>query len=267
MMAQGHLRRFWDEFAENRIAVAALVVVLTLVALALLAPLIAPQNPYDLSSLVLSDSRRPPGFVGSKGFTHWLGTDAQGRDLLSAILYGLKISLQIGLSAGAIAFSVGVSLGAGAAFIGGRFEAIAMRIVDLQLSFPAILLARVISALTGQGKLQLIVALAAAQYAYFARTAHGAAVVAGGFDNGHHLRIAGEPLIDGGQLTLRDEISQHGGFAVRRWGTNGGRRLGGRRRCGRGRCCAVRGRLTAGTTGDRYDAGSGEGREPQKFTS
>jgi peptide/nickel transport system permease protein len=176
MMAHGHLRRFWDEFAENRIAVAALFVVLMLVALALLAPLIAPQNPYDLSSLVLSDSRRPPGFIGSKGFTHWLGTDAQGRDLLSAILYGLKISLQIGLSAGAIAFSVGASLGAGAAFIGGRFEAIAMRIVDLQLSFPAILLALVISALTGQGKIQLIVALAAAQYAYFARTAHGAAV-------------------------------------------------------------------------------------------
>ena len=69
-MATGQLRRFWDEFAENKVAVAALFVVLALVALALLAPLIAPQNPYDLSSLVLSDSRRPPGFVGGKGFTH-----------------------------------------------------------------------------------------------------------------------------------------------------------------------------------------------------
>ncbi len=175
-MAQEQLRRFWQEFSENKVAVVALFVVLALVILAIAAPFITPQNPYDLSSLVLSDSRRPPGFVGSKGFTHWLGTDAQGRDLLSAILYGLKISLEIGLSAGFIAFCLGATLGAGAAFAGGRTEAIAMRIVDLQLSFPAILLALVLSAVMGQGKVQLIIALAAAQYAYFARTAHGAAV-------------------------------------------------------------------------------------------
>ncbi|MBU3732549.1 MAG: ABC transporter permease [Beijerinckiaceae bacterium] len=175
-MAQEQLRRFWQEFSENKIAVVALFVVLALVFLAIAAPFITPQNPYDLSSLVLSDSRRPPGFVGSKGFTHWLGTDAQGRDLFSAILYGLKISLEIGLSAGAIAFCLGATLGAGSAFLGGRTEAIAMRIVDLQLSFPAILLALVLSAVMGQGKVQLIIALAAAQYAYFARTAHGAAI-------------------------------------------------------------------------------------------
>ena len=175
-MAQGQLKRFWQEFAENRIALVALIIVLAMVTLAIIAPFIAPQNPYDLSSLVLSDSRRPPGFVGSKGFTHWLGTDAQGRDLLSAILFGLKISLEIGLSAGAIAFALGATLGAGAAFLGGRIEALIMRVVDLQLSFPAILLALVLSAVMGQGKVQLIIALAAAQYAYFARTAHGAAV-------------------------------------------------------------------------------------------
>lgn len=170
------LRRFWSEFSENKAALVAAFVVATMVLLALFAPLIAPQDPYDLANLVLSDARRPPGFVGSKGFTHWLGTDAQGRDLLSAILYGLKISLQIGLAAGAIAFSVGVTLGAGAAYLGGRVEAVIMRIVDLQLSFPAILLALVLSAVLGQGKVQLAMALAAAQYAYFARTAHGAAV-------------------------------------------------------------------------------------------
>lgn len=170
------LKRFWSEFSENRIAVGAAFVVIVMVLLAVFAPLVAPQDPYDLSNLVLSDARRPPGHVGSKGFTHWLGTDAQGRDLLSAILYGLKISLQIGLAAGAIAFAVGATLGAGAAYLGGRVEALIMRIVDLQLSFPAILLALVLSAVLGQGKLQLAVALAAAQYAYFARTAHGAAV-------------------------------------------------------------------------------------------
>ncbi len=169
------LARFWDEFRHNRVAVGALGVVILIMGIAILAPLISPQNPYDLATLVLTDARRPPGYVGTKGFTHWLGTDAQGRDLLSAILYGLRISIQIGVMAGAIAFCLGASMGAFAAYFGGRVEALIMRIVDLQLSFPAILLALVLAALLGQGKWPLIAALVTAQYAYFARTAHGAA--------------------------------------------------------------------------------------------
>ncbi|MGL4441108.1 MAG: ABC transporter permease [Bosea sp. (in: a-proteobacteria)] len=175
MEAVSPVARFWEEFKTSRVAVAALIVVAIISALAIAAPLISPQNPYDLANLVLMDARRPPGFVGSKGFTHWLGTDAQGRDLLSAILYGLRISIQIGLIAGAIAFSLGATLGAFAAYFGGRIEALIMRIIDLQLSFPAILLALVLAALLGQGKWPLITALVTAQYAYFARTAHGAA--------------------------------------------------------------------------------------------
>lgn len=174
--------RFWAEFRESRVAVAALAVVVLMIGLALLAPFVAPQDPYDLANLSLSDARRPPGFVGSGGYTHWLGTDAQGRDLLSAILYGLRISLQMGLVAGALAFAFGVALGIGAAYAGGRREAFIMRVIDLQLAFPAILLALVLSAMLGQGKLQLIAALAAAQYAYFARTAHGAASAERGKD-------------------------------------------------------------------------------------
>ncbi|MCA3564674.1 MAG: ABC transporter permease [Methylocystis sp.] len=175
MSAASPVAIFWDEFKESRIAVAALAVVLLIFALALAAPFISPQNPYNLAELSLMDARRPPGFVGSKGYTHWLGTDGQGRDLLSAILYGLRISIQMGVIAGGIAFSLGATLGAFAAFIGGRTEALIMRIIDLQLSFPAILLALVLAAVLGQGKWQLITALVAAQYAYFARTAHGAA--------------------------------------------------------------------------------------------
>jgi peptide/nickel transport system permease protein len=174
--------RFWAEFRESKVAVAALAVVVLMIGLALLAPLVAPQDPYDLANLSLSDARRPPGFVGSGGYTHWLGTDAQGRDLLSAILYGLRISLQMGLVAGTLAFAFGVALGIGAAYAGGRREAFIMRVIDLQLAFPAILLALVLSAMLGQGKLQLIAALAAAQYAYFARTAHGAASAERGKD-------------------------------------------------------------------------------------
>jgi peptide/nickel transport system permease protein len=167
---------FWSEFSENRVAVAALAVVVAVVGLAAFAPLVAPQDPYDLASLTLRDARRAPGYVGAAGYVHWLGTDAQGRDVLSAILFGLRISLQISVSAGMIALAVGATLGAAAAFLGGRTEALIMRIIDLQLSFPAILLALVLAAILGQGKTQLAIALIAAQYAYFARTAHGAAV-------------------------------------------------------------------------------------------
>jgi peptide/nickel transport system permease protein len=167
---------FWSEFVENRVAVAALGVVVLVVLLAVFAPLVAPQDPYDLAKLTLRDARRPPGFVGAAGYVHWLGTDAQGRDMFSAILFGLKISLQISVSAGLIALTAGATLGAAAAFLGGRTEALIMRIIDLQLSFPAILLALVLAAILGQGKVQLTIALIAAQYAYFARTAHGAAV-------------------------------------------------------------------------------------------
>lgn len=175
-MSDSPILRFWDEFKTNRIAVAALVVVLLISVLALLSPWITPQNPYDLSTLRLADARRPPGYVSpGTGITHWLGTDGQGRDLLSAILYGLRVSIEIGLAAGLIAFSLGATLGAFAAYFGGRIESLIMRFVDLQLSFPAILLALVLAAVLGQGKWQLIAALVTAQYAYFARTAHGAA--------------------------------------------------------------------------------------------
>jgi peptide/nickel transport system permease protein len=168
-------RAAWNEFRENRVAVAALAVLVTIVLLAVLAPWITPQDPYDIGNLILMDARRPPGYVGSEGYTHWLGTDASGRDLLSAILHGLRISIQMGLMAGLVGLVIGTTLGIVAAYVGGRIETLIMRIVDLQLSFPAILLALVLVALLGQGKMQLIAALVAAQYAYFARTAYGAA--------------------------------------------------------------------------------------------
>ena len=169
------LGELWRDFAESRIALGALLVVAVIAFIALLAPLIAPQDPYDLARLNLLDARRPPGAVGSGGYVHLLGTDAAGRDLLSAIFYGLRISLLVSLLAGTAALLLGGTVGLLAAYKGGRVEAALMRVIDLQLSFPAILLALVISALLGQGLAQLVTAIAAAQYAYFARTIHGAA--------------------------------------------------------------------------------------------
>jgi len=169
------LGELWRDFAESRVALVALLVVVAIAFIALFAPVIAPQDPYDLARLNLLDARRPPGTVGSGGYAHLLGTDAAGRDLLSAIFYGLRISLVVSLLAGAAALLLGGTVGLLAAYKGGRVEAALMRVIDLQLSFPAILLALVISALLGQGLAQLVTAIAAAQYAYFARTIHGAA--------------------------------------------------------------------------------------------
>ncbi len=169
------MRVFWSEYRRSATAVVALLVVVLVVLLAVLAPFIAPQDPYDQAGLELGDARLPPGEAGSGGYVHLLGTDNAGRDLLSAILYGLRLSLMISVSAGAVALVLGTSVGLLAAFYGGRIEALIMRVVDLQLSLPAILLALVLVALLGQGVPQLAAALVAAQYAYFARTAYGAA--------------------------------------------------------------------------------------------
>ena len=169
------MRDFWADYRRSPVAVIALLVVVVVVLLAVLAPLVAPQNPYDQAGLELGDARLPPGEVGSAGYVHLLGTDNAGRDLLSAILYGLRLSLLVSVSAGAVAFVLGTTVGLIAAYYGGRIEAAIMRVVDLQLSLPAILLALVLVAMLGQGILQLIAALVTAQYAYFARTAFGAA--------------------------------------------------------------------------------------------
>lgn len=175
--AAGRLRlsEFWADYRRSPVSVIALAVVLVLLAMAFAAPLIAPQNPYDQATLDLFDARLEPGSTGSGGYVHWLGTDGMGRDLVSAILYGLRISFLIGVMAGAVALVLGMTVGLVAAFFGGWVEAVIMRIVDLQLSMPAILLALVLVALLGQGMGQLTLALIAAQYAYFARTTHGAA--------------------------------------------------------------------------------------------
>ena len=170
-------RRFAAEFAASRIAVAGLVLLALIALAALLAPWISPQNPYELARLDLLDSRLPPLARSAAGGIYWLGTDDQGRDMLSAILYGLRTSVAVGLASTALALAIGVSLGLAAAWFGGWLDALLMRLADLQLSFPSILIALVLLAVLGQGLDKIIVALVAVQWAYYARTARAAALV------------------------------------------------------------------------------------------
>jgi peptide/nickel transport system permease protein len=177
MREETPFRRFVSQFLEDKVAVFGLVLLAIVVALALLAPWISPQNPYDLGKVDLMDSKQPPGEMAGDGFRMWLGSDGVGRDLLSGILYGLRISLMVGVISGVIAATVGMSVGLVAAYAGGRVESIIMRIVDLQLSLPTVLVALILVAMLGKGVDKIIFALVIVQWAYYARTVRGSALV------------------------------------------------------------------------------------------
>jgi peptide/nickel transport system permease protein len=174
--AETRLAGAWREFAESRTAVVALVVVVLLIGVALLAPLIVPQNPYDLTQLSIMDNKLPPLTRGMDGMLYLLGTDDQGRDMLSAILYGLRLSLYVSVVATAIALALGTVAGIVAAYFGGRIDALLMRLVDIQLSFPAILIALILLAILGKGVDKVVIALVSVQWAYYARTIRGSAL-------------------------------------------------------------------------------------------
>ena len=174
--AQTPLRDFTVGFARDRIAMAALVVLALILFVALFAPVISPQNPYSLAQLDILDSKLEPGAKSASGMTFWLGTDDQGRDMLSAIFYGLRISLGVGVMSTFVALTIGMAVGLIAAYAGGWVDGAIMRLVDLQLSFPSILIALVLLAVLGQGVDKIVIALIAVQWAYYARTVRGSAL-------------------------------------------------------------------------------------------
>ncbi len=174
--AESRLGDAWREFAESRTAVIALAVVVLLIGLALVAPLVVPQNPYDLTQLSIMDNKLPPLTRGLDGMLYLLGTDDQGRDMLSAIIYGLRLSLYVSVVATAIALALGTVAGIVAAYFGGRIDSALMRLVDIQLSFPAILIALILLAILGKGVDKVVIALVSVQWAYYARTIRGSAL-------------------------------------------------------------------------------------------
>jgi peptide/nickel transport system permease protein len=174
-------------FRRSPVTVVAALLTLLCVGGALLAPWIAPQDPFDLAALDLNEAFKPPAWNDSGTRAFPLGSDNQGRDILSTILHGARISLGIGFAAVALAMVLGVALGLAAGYFGGTLDAVIMRIADVQLSFPAILIALLIDgvarvALGGERHEQIVVpvlvlSIGFAGWVQYARTVRGSTLV------------------------------------------------------------------------------------------
>src|SRR5262245_308215 len=217
------LRRGWNSdlawsFRQSPVAIAASIVALTLICSAVLAPWIAPHNPFDAATLNLMEGFTPPLEASSAtGRVFVLGTDSQGRDVFSAILYGSRISLLVGFASVLFSVALGVTLGLVAGFLGGRTDAVIMRIADVQLSFPAILIALLVFGVARgliapayheqAAVLVLIVAIGLSHWAQYARTVRGSTLVEKSKDYVLAARVIGRtPLAIMGQHLLPNVI-------------------------------------------------------------
>jgi peptide/nickel transport system permease protein len=186
------LLQLWDSdvsysFRRSPVTMAAALTALACVGGALFAPWIAPHNPFDLASVSLLDAFSPPAWEEGGNPAYPLGTDDQGRDILSTIMYGARLSLGVGLASVAFALVLGVGLGLVAGYVGGRVDALIMRVADIQLSFPAILIALLIDglarvALPAQlhadiAVYVLVLAIGVSGWVQYARTVRGSTLV------------------------------------------------------------------------------------------
>ena len=176
----------WHSFRSTPVAIAAALVAFVLVFCALFAGWVAPHNPFDLASLELSDARLPPAWIEGGSGKYLLGTDDQGRDILSALMYGARISLLVGLASVLLSVAVGVGLGLLSGFAGGKTDAFIMRVCDVMLSFPSILIALLIdgvgramfpTAHDTQAFAVLVFAIALPGWVQYARTVRGSTLV------------------------------------------------------------------------------------------
>ncbi|WP_127113858.1 ABC transporter permease [Shimia sediminis] len=177
MVADTPLKRFIADYVSSPLAVIAAIGMALVILAAAFAEFVAPQNPYDLMTVNILDGSLEPGETGFDGFYYWLGSDEQGRDMYSAMIYGLRISLVVSVIAVTSAVFIGLTMGMIAAWKGGWVESLIMRIVDIQLSFPALFVALLLLAILGKGIDKVIIALILIQWAYFARAVRGAALV------------------------------------------------------------------------------------------
>jgi len=176
----------WSFRHRPGVILSALIVLAAVVA-AVFAPWVAPHNPFDLATLNLGDALTPPAWASNGQRTYLLGTDDQGRDVLSAIIFGSRMSLLVGLLATLLSMVIGVSLGLVAGYVGGKVDALIMRIADIQLSFPAILIALLVDGVARavfKGHLEdnlalyvIVIAIAASGWVRYARTVRGSTLV------------------------------------------------------------------------------------------
>ncbi|WP_137124265.1 ABC transporter permease [Roseomonas sp. HF4] len=186
------VRRFFDSdlwwsFTRSPVTVVSAIVAAICILGAVFAPLIAPHNPFDLASLNLSDAFKPPSWEEDGAREYLLGTDDQGRDVLSAIMYGARVSLLVGLSATIFATLLGVTLGLLAGYVGGALDSLLMRICDIQLTFPSILVALLVDGVVravlpreSHDQIALFVvifAIGISEWPKFARTVRGSTLV------------------------------------------------------------------------------------------
>ncbi|MEO1102122.1 MAG: ABC transporter permease [Pseudomonadota bacterium] len=193
----------WRDFARSPKAVISASGAAVLIAAAFLAPLVAPHAPFELGTFSLMDSELPPAFLQGGDPRFLLGTDMQGRDVFSAILYGMRISLTVGIAAVAISAALGTLIGLLAGFRGGLVDAALMRLADIVLSFPTILIALLIAGIartvlpqtaTGDAAIfVLIFAIAINEWTQYARTVRGQAMVEKGLDYVKAARVTGVP--------------------------------------------------------------------------
>jgi peptide/nickel transport system permease protein len=190
--ALAHWQRWWDsdvayDFRRSPVAIVATIVTIVLIVVALGAGLIAPFDVNDPANANVIDARLPPGSLGMFGSRYLLGTDPQGRDMLSAVIFGLRTSLLVGASSVVLAATVGIVLGLIGGYLGGWLDAVIMRVADIQLSFPAILIALLIDGVsrtvmerTTHDALAipvLVVAIAATYWVQYARTVRALVLV------------------------------------------------------------------------------------------
>jgi peptide/nickel transport system permease protein len=173
-------------FRTSPVAIAAGLVAFACIFCALFANWVAPHNPFDLTTLVLGDARKPPAWMADGSRMYLLGTDDQGRDILSALMYGARISLVVGLVSVVLSLLIGVALGLLAGFRGGWIDAFLMRLCDVMLSFPAILVALLIAGVgralfpnqhTSVAFGVLIIAITLTGWVQYARTVRGSTLV------------------------------------------------------------------------------------------
>jgi len=193
----------WHHFTRSPVTVAAAAVTLLFLALAGAAPLLAPQNPFDAAALNIGDSRLPPAWLEGGQRRYPLGTDSQGRDVLSTIMYGSRISLGVSVAATVLAMILGVSLGLVSGYAGGRLDNVIMRLADVQLSFPTILIALLIDGIARTALPKnvhqdlvipiLILAIGMANWVQYARTVRGSTMVERNKEYVQAARLIGQP--------------------------------------------------------------------------